>query len=187
MDNLNTDGLSKTVRWKRWHIYAVSSGVLVLVLAVGVAVVRTNLNSFKKVAGPPAAPLIKKTEIKYPEYFPQSILSEKDVKIMESGLQNVGAGKEQFTVKYITKRNLDDNYRLFSEYFSMSQWFHTTTKRGTEDVFLSAYQGQNFASIWIAKNPVTDDMVVTISVIPNMPYQEPIVLNHTVSAPIKTK
>ena len=32
MDNLHTEKPSRTVRWKRWHIYAVSSGVLVLAL-----------------------------------------------------------------------------------------------------------------------------------------------------------
>ena len=140
--------------------------ILLAVLAIAAAVVliliQTGKLKLEKAKPTPAKvdlpPAPKYTKIDLPtdklsEVFPKDLIQEKDPVILENFEVKIGNGLQtQYTLKYITKRSVGENFGAYRKYFIKNQW-----------AILNQDQKDDFATIRAAKNYDSIVVVHTIN------------------------
>ena len=130
--------------------------VLILALAFFVFLKKDWLMSFVKKEEPtinlPLAPQYTKTDLstdKLPEIFPKDLIQEENPMILENyEAKFFGGLQTQYTLKYITKRSVIENFGAYRKYFNENQW-----------AILDQDQKDNFATIRAAKG--YDSIIIT--------------------------
>lgn len=141
----NDSSLSGLPKRKNTKIYVLILCV-VFVLAIIFAVFHKQGIWFgKKSINLPLVPQYTKTDLpanKLPEVFPKDLIQEKGPMILESYQAEIkDRFQTQYTLKYITKKSVDENFKLYQKYFNDNQWY-----------ILNKDQKENFAIIRATKD-----------------------------------
>ena len=131
----------------------IASILFVLVAAV-LALNQAGLFKNKQTNPPP--PKYTKTDLptdKLPEIFPKDLIQEKNPVILENFEAKLFGGLQtQYTLKYITQKSLDENFKAYRKYFSDNHW-----------VILNQIQEDNFSTIRAAKDDDSINVTHTIN------------------------
>ncbi len=131
------------------------AAILFVLVAAVLALNQAGLFKTKQANLPPP-PKYTKTDLptdKLPDVFPKDLIQEKDPMILENFEAKLFDGLQtQYTLKYITQKSSDENFRAYRKYFSDNHW-----------VILNQNQKDNFATIRAAKNYDSINVTHTIN------------------------
>ncbi len=124
------------------------ASILFVLIAAVLALNQVGLFKNKQTNLPPP-PKYTKTDLpinKLPEAFPKDIIQEKDVVILENyEVKTLGGLQTQYTLKYITKKSVGENFMAYLKYFSNNRWL--ILSKDQKDSFATIRAGKNYDSI----------------------------------------
>ena len=155
--------------------------VLLVLIVAGVAVFafikKDWLISLAKKEEPtvnlPPAPKYTKTDLptdKLPEIFPKDLIQEKNPMILESYQAEIGSGKKQYSVKYISEGDPKDIFVKYFTYFTKNKWAlgpDGSVSQNNSSSFITAVQPKEGKAIYInsSVNKSTGGNIVDIMLI----------------------
>jgi hypothetical protein len=143
--------------------------ILILAAVVVVAAILIYRSYYNKNTGQPISSNIKPLSVnEWPALLPRDAFLEPDAKILEFYTQTI-ADKEEIVLKYVTKKDLSENFILYKKYFDTNRWtIQNLVDEETRKV-LSAERGQRQLSVNINKDATAGQNIVIISAIPKAP------------------
>ncbi len=107
-----------------------------------------------------------------PGYFPQDILPEKNVQVLQQKTVAAG-GTEWYFYTYVTKKSEAANTSYYHNYLNYHSWFHTVTEIAEKTVTLTSYQDPKKIKIVIDRDGAQQPATVTIEITANSPFYAP--------------
>lgn len=94
----------------------------------------------------PPAPQYTKQEFsadKIPEVFPKDLIQEKDPIILENYSAEIEGKSVQYTLKYISKKSLDENLESYEKYFHNDKWMVLSKEKKENQFVLRVAKDKN--------------------------------------------
>jgi hypothetical protein len=98
-----------------------------------------------------AVDLTPSTDNKVPVAIPKDMISEKNVRVLDSYTAVTPKGVQQTTYRYVSNKSINDNAQYFSKYLQKNKWGYVTESKTPEYVFLS-YSSQANGDLTVTIN-----------------------------------
>lgn len=131
---------------------------------------KSKTKKVKDISGP-LLPSLSVTKIEndiIPEGFPANILLEKDGVILEnkSITSQDKPGIIQYTRKFISKKNLDENYVLYKNFLEKNNWnIVSLDKKDSLGSLIAVDSNNTQLMITISKNSINGNVIVDLTVV----------------------
>jgi hypothetical protein len=98
-----------------------------------------------------AVDLTPSADNKIPAAIPKDMISEKNVRVLDSYTAVTPKGVQQTTYRYVSNKSINDNAQYFSKYLQKNKWGYVTESKTPEYVFLS-YSSQTNGDLTVTIN-----------------------------------
>lgn len=144
-----------------WTILGISV-LLVLLIVLGGKPVRQTA----KPSGEPAKFTVTKQDMpqeELPKKFPVEFPLEEGAKVLQNYNATTNDGRRQATRMFETAKSLEENYRLYEDFFQENGWTILTTLDQENLKALAASKDQEQLQVTLNLNPTTNISTVEIS------------------------